>query len=520
MSPAIEAALRSWSIPPAATLALCMLAVLYLRGWWRLQSAGVPFVPPWRAVSFIVGLLLLWLALASPLDTFSEFVLSAHMLQHMLLMMGAPPLILMGAPLVPLVRGLPDFGAREFAGPFLNWRVSKEVGRVLANPLCGLLLMGVAMFAWHVPRMYELALRSAAWHQVEHACFFVVALIFWWPVLQPWPSRAQSPRWVMVPYLLLADVQNTALCAILIFSDRVLYPSYSVMPRLFGSALEDQAAAGAVMWVIGSLAFVLPAVAIAVECLSTRPSQSKGLPDDASRIATPAFEWSALPQIALIRWLSPSRLRGRTVEAASFAVLFIAVGLCFAALASSDASANDNQALRFAGQSGPFLVAVFAQPGDLLPGHNTFGVLVQDRNTKDVQLDATVNFTVRPDADTPRPSSTAHAAPEKTENKLLQTAELSLPNEGDWRVYVSIERNSQAAEFVLPLRVVRRPTSLEQLRLWPYMALAIFGVILLVVYVQRHRAPSSTVCEGNNVQCATASDKTGICGDKASVTHR
>jgi cytochrome c oxidase assembly factor CtaG len=88
-----------------------MLAVVYQRGWWRLRSAGVPFVPPWRAVSFIVGLLLLWLALASPLDTFSGFVLTAHMLQHMLLMMAAPPLILMGAPVVSLVRGLPDFGA-------------------------------------------------------------------------------------------------------------------------------------------------------------------------------------------------------------------------------------------------------------------------------------------------------------------------------------------------------------------------------------------------------------------------
>jgi hypothetical protein len=340
--------------------------------------------------------------------------------------------------------------------------------------------------------MYELALRSAAWHQVEHACFVVVALIFWWPVLQPWPSRAQSPRWAMAPYLLLADVQNTALCAILIFSDRVLYPSYAVMPRLFGSALEDQAAAGAMMWVVGSFAFVLPAVAIAVECLSTKASRPKGVTDDASRIATPASASSAAAQIALIRWLSPSRLRGRTVEAASFAVLFVVIGLCFAALASSGASADDNQVLRFMGQSGPFLVAVFAQPGDLSPGHTSFGVLVQDPNTQDVQLDATVDLTVHADADTPRPSSTAHAVLAKTENKLLQTAELSLPNEGDWRMYVSIERNSQAADFVLPLHVVRRPTALEQLHLWPYMALEAFGVILLVVYVQRHREPAST----------------------------
>ena len=464
-----------------------MLAVVYLRGWCRLQSAGVPFVPPWRAVNFILGLLLLWLALASPLDTFSGFVLTAHMLQHMLLMMAAPPLILMGAPLVPLVRGLPDFAAREFAGPFLNWRVPRKVGRILANPLCGLLLMGVAMFAWHVPTMYELALRSAAWHQVEHACFFVVALIFWWPVLQPWPSHAQMPRWAMVPYLLLADVQNTALCAILIFSDRVLYPSYAVMPRLFGSALEDQAAAGAMMWVVGSLAFVLPAVAIAVECLSTKRSEQKTAPAVANRIAYPAALLSLLPRLPFVGSMPQSRQRGRAIEATSFLVLFLVIGLCFAAVLSARAGDDDDQVLRYAGQSGPFLVAVFAQPGDLPAGHTNLGILVQARDTQDVQLDATVDLAVVSDADTPSPLSTVRAVRAKAENKLLHSAELSIPNEGNWRVYVSVRRNFQAADVVLPLHVVREQTVQKYLYLWPYFALATFVAILLVVYVKRHR---------------------------------
>ncbi len=98
----------------------------------------------------------------------------------------------------------------------------------------------------------------------------MASLIFWWPVVLPWPSRAQWPRWAMVPYLLLADLQNTALSATLTFSDRVLYPSYTKAPRFFGlSALEDQVAAGAFMWVAGSLAFIVPAIALAVQCLST-----------------------------------------------------------------------------------------------------------------------------------------------------------------------------------------------------------------------------------------------------------
>jgi cytochrome c oxidase assembly factor CtaG len=486
MSPVVEAALKSWSIPPAATFVLCVVAAVYLRGWWRLRIVGVPFVPRWRAVTFVFGILILWLTLGSPLDTFSGFVLTAHMLQHMLLMMAAPPLILMGAPLIPLVRGLPDFAAREFAGPFLNWRVSKKLGSIFASPICGLLLMGAVMFAWHVPIMYELALYSAAWHQVEHGCFFVVALIFWWPVVQPWPSRAQWPRWAMVPYLLLADVQNTALCAILIFSDRVLYPSYAVMPRLFGSASEDQAAAGAMMWVVGSLAFVVPAIAIAVECLSSKGSRRNSVPTSVSRIGIPVSPFKLLPSMPVISWLSPSRLRSRTVEAVSFVVLFVVMGLSLAFLVSSHTSDDDDQTLRFSGPSGPFLVAVFGQPGDLSAGRTNFGILVQDRDTQNVQLDATVELTAIADSDTPGSSVNARAVQAERENKLLQTAELNLPTEGNWRMHVSVKRNSQTADFVLPIHVVTEQAAPEYLDRWPFIALVVFCAILLVVYVRRH----------------------------------
>ena len=242
-------------------------------------APGLPFLPPVAGYQLSAGLLSLWIALASPLDTFSGFVLTAHMVQHMILMMVAPPLILLGAPLIPLVRGLPIFAAREFAGPFLNWRPAQQVGNTLTNPIVAMLLMGAAMFAWHTPRLYELALASSSWHEVEHACFFLTSLLFWWPVIQPWPSRSRWPRWAMVPYLLVADLQNTALSAILVFSDRLLYPSYATEPRLFGfPALHDQAASGAIMWVLGSLAYVVPAMVIAVHCLQRRPLPAEIVP--------------------------------------------------------------------------------------------------------------------------------------------------------------------------------------------------------------------------------------------------
>jgi putative membrane protein len=261
--------LRLWSLPPAPTLAIEVAAILYLRGWWCLRMAGVPFVPAWRAVAFVSGLLTLWIALASPIDAINSLLLTAHMLQHMLFLMVAPPLILLGAPLVPIARGLPSV-ARELFGSIAKAPAAEQVGRVLTNPVTGLLLLGIVMFAWHTPILYELAIRSDALHEVEHASFLFASLVFWWPVVSPWPSRAHWPRLAMVPYLLVADLQNTALSAILAFSDRVLYPSYAAVPRFFGlSALDDQVAAGAFMWVAGSVGFIVPAIVIAVQCLST-----------------------------------------------------------------------------------------------------------------------------------------------------------------------------------------------------------------------------------------------------------
>jgi cytochrome c oxidase assembly factor CtaG len=122
----------------------------------------------------------------------------------------------------------------------------------LTHPVVGGIAFIAASLLWHLPPMYELALRSRSWHEVEHACFLGTALLFWWPVVQPWPGRAHWPRWTMIPYLLIADLQNTALAAFLTFYDRPLYPTYAAAPRLWDiSVLNDQAAAGAIMWVPG-----------------------------------------------------------------------------------------------------------------------------------------------------------------------------------------------------------------------------------------------------------------------------
>ncbi len=490
MQSAYQAALRSWSIPPAATFALLLAALVYLRGWINLRRAGFTDLPPWRVMMFLGGLFSLWIALASPLDTFSGFVLTAHMLQHMLLMMVAPPLILLGAPLIPIVRGLPRFAAREFAGPFLNWPPANRIGSALTNPVCALLLMGVVTFAWHTPKLYELALGSSSWHEVEHACFFLSSIIFWWPVVQPWPSRAQWPRWAMVPYLFIADLQNTVLSAILVFSDRVLYPSYALTPRLFGlSAQQDQAASGAVMWVLGGFAYVVPAIIIAVQCLSARPQRRRIAPIRNKPAEEPRSLRGKFP--LLTDFLRP-RISSRAVEAVWFVIVFAITGLCFSFLITTS-SDDDDQALRLWKQIGSFSVAVFAPPGDLEAGPTSFGVLVQDRNAEDVLLDSTVDVSARTDSPAGGPSSPTRANREDSENKLLQTAELDLPAPGDWTVNIALRRDSESANLSLPLRVVKRETGLADL--WLYFLFPGFGMILFGTYIWRHHEPTASPLE-------------------------
>jgi cytochrome c oxidase assembly factor CtaG len=135
--------------------------------------------------------------------------------------------------------------------------------------------MNIAYLGWHFPQAYELALRSDAWHALEHACFLVTGILFWFPVIQPWPSVGRGSRWVLLPYLIAADLVNTVFSASLTFAGKVIYPSYAVAPRVFDiSPLADQAAAGALMWVIGSIFYLVPLAVITVRLLSPRAAFS------------------------------------------------------------------------------------------------------------------------------------------------------------------------------------------------------------------------------------------------------
>ena len=223
-----------WDFPPVVCVELALVAVIYTAGFLKIRVTRPREFPTWRWWSFLSGILALVVAVSSPLDTFSDRLLVIHMAQHFVLMSVAPPLIVLGAPVVPMLRGLPRGFVRPVLGPLIRLRWLRAFTHSLVQPKVAWLLMNLAYIAWHVPAAYEAALANENIHNCEHACFFFTSVLFWWPIFEPWPSRFRGSRWILLPYLLAADVVNTGISASLVFAGRLVYPSYGEQPRMFG----------------------------------------------------------------------------------------------------------------------------------------------------------------------------------------------------------------------------------------------------------------------------------------------
>jgi cytochrome c oxidase assembly factor CtaG len=292
VSPEAQTALAEWSVPVPTVALLALTCIIYIQGFRRVHVHMAAHFPTWRLWAFVGGMTALLIAIASPLAAFDDLLLSVHMVQHMILMLVAPPLLLLGAPAIPLLRGIPTVIAKPILGPILKLHPLRTFGRTLTHPIMCLFAMAAVMWGWHLPGPYQLALRSENWHVVQHSCFVAGAILFWWPVVQPWPGEPHWPRWTMIPYLLVGDVQNTIISAFLVFSERLIYPYYLTVPRLGGiSALDDQVTAGAIMWVPGSLFFLIPAAAIMLRMLSP-----EGMARPLARASSFRSELPALPK--------------------------------------------------------------------------------------------------------------------------------------------------------------------------------------------------------------------------------
>jgi cytochrome c oxidase assembly factor CtaG/polyferredoxin len=318
-----SAAFASWELGGRATVVLLLFALLYLRGWLRGRRLVRDARDNTRLAAFLGGLFATFLATESPLDAFDNLSLATHMVQHLLLMMIAPPLLLIGNPLVPLLRGLPKSWVKEGLAPFLRWQLLQKVFDGLTFPPVAWLLFALSTILWHVPAFYELALQSPNWHSAEHACFLWTGVLFWWNIILPGTARSVWPRWAMIPYLLLSDVLNTIISAVFIFSDKLLYPSYGVVHLGGLTPAMDQSLAGAIMWVPGSIIYLVPVVALTMGLFSRSPAMRPMT--WTKRVVRPPVSGLVqigMPPSAAKRWKYPQL---RRVAQAGMLVLAIAV---------------------------------------------------------------------------------------------------------------------------------------------------------------------------------------------------
>jgi putative membrane protein len=257
---------------------LILTALIYLCGWIRVRRLGPETIAGWRASSFLAGLFLIGMAVASPIAALDHQLLTAHMVQHLLLLTLAPAFLLLGEPSLTLLYALPHRRVKSVAAPSFRRARVGQLGNLLGQPVFCWIAATATLVAWHVPALFRVGFQSEVWHVVEHANFLAAGLLFWWPVIRPWPSAGAPPRWSTILYLFLATLPCDILSGFLVFCDRVVYTVYlSAPPRLGISALEDQQRAAALMWTCVTLVYLVAAAIVAVQLLSVRSAEENAL---------------------------------------------------------------------------------------------------------------------------------------------------------------------------------------------------------------------------------------------------
>jgi len=272
----------------SVSVALICVALIYLRGGGRIRWMRLDRIEGWRAASFLIGLFVIWISVASPLAALDHELLTAHMIQHLLLMTFAAPLIWLGAPGKLLLEGLPKRVVQSVIIPLGRCALVRQVGKALAHPAVCWLGATATLVAWHIPFVFMIALHSAMWHGIEHASFLVTGLLFWWPVIGSWSMGLRKPEWSILLYLFFATLPCDILSGFLVFCDRVVYPVYLSSSRPFGlSPLQDQEYAAALMWTCVTVVYLIPGTIIAARLLSPNSSRQPWILPDAQATTVP-----------------------------------------------------------------------------------------------------------------------------------------------------------------------------------------------------------------------------------------
>jgi len=244
------------------TVCVIALSLGYAWAWWRARINAPNVISLGRPWLFFCGLAVAWFSIASRLAVLDHELLTFHMVNHLLLSNVSAPLILLGEPLLVFRSGLQNW---RYVGRFFSNPRFENVVRTIAHPVfCWAAAIG-ALTVWHIPAVFAAGMRSPFWHGFEAVSFLLAGLLFWSPIVEPWPVRQVRPRWWVPVYLLLATFPCDVLSGFLVFCNRVVYSSYLMMPRHFAiSPQDDQECAAALMWTFVTFLYLAPAVILTV----------------------------------------------------------------------------------------------------------------------------------------------------------------------------------------------------------------------------------------------------------------
>jgi putative membrane protein len=263
----------SWSLDPIAIVLVPLAALLYAHGL-RTLGPSPRFHDSWRPWAFYSGLALVLVALISPLDHLSDELFIAHMAQHILLMLVAAPLVLLGAPMIPILRGVPRSIRRKVVIPIAQSLPVRMFLRLLTAPLVAWPLYVGVFVGWHIPGLYVAALEDPWVHTLEHAMFAAAAYLFWWNVIDPLPLKPNLSYLLRVPYVFVMVVPTFILGAFITFTKEPWYAPYALTTEKYAlSHLEDQQLGGAAMWIAGS--FIMGAAMLLNLLYVVRTEQAK-----------------------------------------------------------------------------------------------------------------------------------------------------------------------------------------------------------------------------------------------------
>lgn len=282
MDPVLSALLLSWDWRPEILAVLFLAGSLYTRGWWRIRSRQTKqqrLATGWRLAAYLGGLAILVVALMSPIDVMGGQLFFMHMIQHLLVVMITPPLLLIANPLPFFLWGLPP-GLRRSVGRLLN-RESRFRRALHALTAPGMVWMAfVAVFlGWHDPNAYNAALRSDVVHDLEHLTFFATAMLFWWHVVGAGPRLRSLSRGLRLAYVLATVPVNMAAGVTIAFASQPIYTYYTAVPRPWEmTVMQDQMVGGVIMWIPGSMMFLLAAL-ILISRLVQAEADKQPLPE-------------------------------------------------------------------------------------------------------------------------------------------------------------------------------------------------------------------------------------------------